>query len=50
MRRLVRSVAQTYEQAFFDRIVRRLTPAIHQRLDALLQPAGAEEAPDGGDG
>ena len=34
-------MAQTYEQAFFDRIVRRLTPAIHQRLDALLQPAGA---------
>jgi hypothetical protein len=43
---LVRSAVQTYEHAFFDRIVRRLTPATQQRLDALLQPAGTEEAPD----
>jgi TnpA family transposase len=46
LRRLVRSAVQTYEHAFFDRIVRRLTPATQQRLDALLLPAGAEEAPD----
>jgi hypothetical protein len=44
--RLVRSAVQTYEHAFFDMIVRRLTPATQQRLDALLQPAGAEKAPD----
>ncbi|MDQ3831897.1 MAG: DUF4158 domain-containing protein, partial [Candidatus Tectomicrobia bacterium] len=42
LRRLVRSAVQTYEHAFFDMIARRLTPATHQRLDALLQPAGAE--------
>ena len=44
--RLIRSAVQTYEHAFFDMISRRLTLATQQRLDALLQPAGAEEAPD----
>jgi Domain of unknown function (DUF4158)/Tn3 transposase DDE domain len=47
--RLIRSAVQTYEHAFFDATSRRLTPATQQRLDALLQPAGAEEAPDTAD-
>jgi hypothetical protein len=47
--RLIRSVVQTYEHAFFDATSRRLAPVTRQRLDALLQPAGTEEASDTAD-
>ena len=45
LERLIRSAVQAYERAFFEAIYRRLTPAMCQRLDALLRSAG-ETAPD----
>ena len=43
LERLIRSAAQTYEHALFEATSRRLAPAVQQRLDGLLQPAGGDE-------
>jgi hypothetical protein len=46
LERLIRSAAQTYEHVLFEAISRRLTPAIQQQLDGLLEPTGGDHTAD----